>query len=37
MHILLDCLETGNWRMKYLNEKRLSTNNDYMKILRYTK
>ena len=24
--ILLDCLETRNWRMKFLNEKRSSMN-----------
>ena len=28
MHVLLDCLETGNWRIKYLNKKWLSINNE---------
>jgi hypothetical protein len=37
-HILLDCLETRNWRMKFLNEKWLNTNKEvaYRSILRST-
>jgi hypothetical protein len=35
-HILQDCFETGNWRMKVLGEKWLSANKEvpYWRILR---
>ena len=38
IHILLDCLETRKWRMKFLNDKLLSMNKEvtYRKILRFT-
>jgi hypothetical protein len=37
-HILLDCLETKNWRTNFLNGKRLNMNTEivYRKILRRT-
>lgn len=36
IHILLDCLGTRNWRMKFLNDKVLRMNKDvaYRKTLR---
>jgi hypothetical protein len=36
-HILLDCLETRNWRTTFSNENGLNMNKEvYWKILRYT-
>jgi hypothetical protein len=37
-HILLDCLETRNWRMEFLSEKWLNIKKEvaYRKILRCT-
>jgi hypothetical protein len=36
-HILLDCRETTNWRLKFLKDKSLNTNKvAYRKMLRRT-
>lgn len=37
-HVVLDCLETRNWRKRFLNGKRLNVKKEiaYMEILRCT-